>query len=101
MVVHKNRVYIPTFPEHAKYLIENSTHEVWVVYVNTGKKKEKLDKDNYIRICNEIQKGYDEQIMTHQLYLVHTLPDLTIEHYGDSVRINSSFDYHKRYYNWD
>jgi signal transduction histidine kinase len=37
--VHNNRVYISTFPEHVEWLIENSTHEVWIVYLHHKNKE--------------------------------------------------------------
>lgn len=107
MIVYKNRGYIETFVEHAMFLIENSNHEVWCVYRNSkNKPMERLNKENYKIICEEIEKDIEQQLMTDRLYIVSDISDLEISTYTDSyqrvfVEINQTLDYYKRGLNWD
>ena len=97
--VHNNRVYISTFPEHVEWLIENSTHEVWIVYLHhKNKEKEKITKDNYKEICYNVQIDYANGIFPDELFMVVDLGDLTISHHTDlynklSVNYSSSYQF--------
>jgi hypothetical protein len=95
--IHKNRIYISTFIEHAKFLIEKSTHEVWIVYKHyLNKEMERLTMDNYQEICDSIQTSYDERVSPKcELFMAFDIGNITMESYDDSygklyVDINST-----------
>jgi hypothetical protein len=96
-MVHKTRIYIDTFPEHARWLVENSRHEVWVVYLNSkDRPMERLTKENYGEICSEIERCYKEKILADGLFIVANLGELTIHHSKDS-RDNHHVTYNSDY----
>lgn len=106
MIVHKNRGYIGTFPEHVRFLIENSTHEVWVVYKSKDKPMERVTKENYEVICAKIEKDYVDRVHTDSLYMVSNIGDITMSISTDSrgnvhTSINDTDTRHKIYYNWE
>lgn len=92
--IYDNRIYIPTFTKHVKWLIENSTHELWVVYSN-GKnmEKEQVNKHNYIALCGEIDRCAEKGIGSDQIFMVVDLGELTIRHDVDS--------YHKHHISYN
>jgi hypothetical protein len=104
-MVHNNRIYIETFSEHVRWLVENSRHEVWVAYLNSkNKPMEKLTKDNYNEICSEIERCYKEKILADGLFIVSNLGGLTIKHtidYSDNSHVTYNSNYKHPYYKFD
>jgi hypothetical protein len=89
--IHQNKLYVATFPEHVRFLIEKSTHKVVAVYKeHLNKEKEVLTKENYKQICEDVQKAYNERVSPPaDLFMVFDIPDLTLTIYTDSYRETS------------
>jgi len=53
--VLNNKIYIRLYIEEAKWLIENTNREIWIVHANNkNKNKEKVTKENYLDILNQM-----------------------------------------------
>jgi len=85
--IYNNRIFIPTFTEHVKWLIENSTHELYIVYLNSKNlEKEEVNKHNYIRLCKEIDRCREKQIGGDQIFMVEDIGELTMTHTRNSYQ---------------
>jgi hypothetical protein len=98
--VYNNKFYIQTFTEHAKWLIENSTHKLWIVYLNNkNMEKEQVNKHNYKALCGEIDRCIEKQIESDQIFIVVDVPELTMRHTENSYK-EQHLSYNSTYENF-
>lgn len=80
-----NKIYIRLYIEEAQWLIENTNREIWIVHANNkNKNKEKVTKENYIDIINQMDLDWKNNEMTGSLFLVDDIGDLTVSHSSNS-----------------